>query len=68
MYEFCSNCESEVRIKSKFIRQTCPKCGKSILPCSLCDLDIVICELCDLNEERVGGVHNGQDTGITDTF
>lgn len=35
--EWCPHCEDEVKLKNEFTRQICPKCGHSILPCSICE-------------------------------
>lgn len=34
--EYCSHCENEVVLDSKFCKQRCPICNKIIKPCSLC--------------------------------
>lgn len=34
--EWCQNCENEVELVNEFVRQACPNCGATILPCSLC--------------------------------
>lgn len=45
--EWCPHCETEVEIPAHLcITQTCPNCGKEILPCSLCNNDIVNCREC----------------------
>lgn len=36
-YELCPECENEVVLENGFAVQTCPECGKPILPCSICD-------------------------------
>ena len=35
--EYCSHCECEVLLDTKFEIQTCPVCGKKIAPCNLCN-------------------------------
>jgi len=35
-YEVCPHCEEEVRLKAELMVQTCPKCGKRIVTCSMC--------------------------------
>ena len=35
-WEMCPECEEEVMLETKFEIQTCPSCGKPILPCNLC--------------------------------
>jgi len=36
IWELCPYCEREVKLKNSFIRQKCPKCKMTILPCSIC--------------------------------
>lgn len=34
--ELCPYCDTEVQLDNKFVPQTCPNCGRVILPCSIC--------------------------------
>ena len=36
IYELCPLCEDEVQLDNIFKVQTCPTCGKAIVPCSIC--------------------------------
>lgn len=38
LFEYCSNCQEEVRILSNQASK-CPNCDYRILPCSMCDND-----------------------------
>lgn len=51
VYELCPCCEEEVKLDAVLKIQTCPSCGKPILPCSLCDMDAVDCSKCELERE-----------------
>ena len=35
--ELCPYCDTEVQLENKFVPQTCPNCGRVILPCSICE-------------------------------
>ena len=35
-YEVCPHCGEEVELKAELSVQTCPKCGKRIVTCSMC--------------------------------
>lgn len=35
-YEVCPHCGDEVRLEAELKVQTCPKCGKRIVACSMC--------------------------------
>ncbi len=48
VYEWCSCCNTEVKLYAVSERQTCPNCGVTILPCALCDCDVVDCAKCHL--------------------
>lgn len=45
--EWCSECDSEVVLPSKFEVHKCPECGKEILPCNLC-YENAVCSECPL--------------------
>jgi len=49
VFEWCSHCESEVKIKRDRISK-CPYCKASIRPCMLCDMDIVNCNDCKFDK------------------
>ena len=34
--EYCPHCDSEVELKNEFVVQQCPRCKRSIKPCSVC--------------------------------
>lgn len=57
VYEVCPFCEEEVKLKSVMKVQSCPSCGKLILPCSLCDSDVADCVNCQLEKERENLLH-----------
>ena len=51
-YEVCPHCENEVKLKAELMVQTCPKCGKRIVTCSMCracDTPENYCEKCSLS-------------------
>ena len=48
VYEWCPECDTEVKLKAVFKVQTCPNCSKPIYPCALCDHDKVDCSKCKL--------------------
>ena len=35
-WDICPECEEEVMLKTRFEIQTCPLCGRPIVPCTLC--------------------------------
>lgn len=37
--EYCSNCNSFVKLPSDFAVQICPECGGAIVPCNICPLN-----------------------------
>lgn len=49
--EYCPHCECEVLIDTKFEIQTCPVCGKKIVPCNLCNG--ICCQNCSLNARHL---------------
>lgn len=49
--EYCPHCECEVLIDTKFEIQTCPVCGKKIVPCNLCNG--ICCQDCSLNARHL---------------
>lgn len=49
VYEWCSLCETEVKLKAVLKTQTCPNCKKSIKPCSMCLMDNLKCVECKLD-------------------
>lgn len=53
--EMCPHCENEVEIESVGV-QICPKCHKSILPCSACELKC--CNECGYQEDELYKVGN----------
>lgn len=38
IYEYCPHCDTEVTLMDEFKVQSCPNCGKKIVPCNLCPL------------------------------
>ena len=36
--EYCPHCDSEVELEYKFEVQQCPRCKRSIKPCSICTI------------------------------
>lgn len=49
--EWCSECDSEVVLLSRFEVQKCPEGGNKILPCNLC-YDNVNCSKCPLMSDE----------------
>jgi hypothetical protein len=49
-YEWCPECEYEVKLKNEFKLQKCPKCRKLILPCSICPTNYEGCNECVLSK------------------
>lgn len=57
--ELCPHCEKEVELDNIFKVQTCPNCGKRILPCSICEFKTkeeenyyLHCDNCPLENDR----------------
>lgn len=36
VWELCPECEEEVMLDTELKVQTCPNCGKRIVPCAMC--------------------------------
>lgn len=36
VWELCPECEEEVMLDAELKVQTCPNCGKRIVPCAMC--------------------------------
>lgn len=50
-YEWCPECDTEVKLKAELMVQTCPHCGKRIVTCSMCracDTEDNYCSKCCL--------------------
>lgn len=49
--EWCSECETEVVLPSRFEAYKCPECGNQILPCNLCYYNVE-CSKCPLMSDE----------------
>ena len=49
-YELCPHCGNEVELKAKLTIQTCPKCYKKIVSCSMCN-KYNHCAKCSLSKQ-----------------
>lgn len=53
VYEYCHECEEEVKLEATFDRyQSCHNCLSLMLPCSLCDADYANCNKCHELREK----------------
>lgn len=52
VYEYCPHCDCEVNLENELKVQSCPKCGKKLVPCNICPLlaDGKCPSLCPLSE------------------
>ena len=50
--EYCPHCDTEVTLMNEFKVQSCPNCGKKLVPCNICPLlaDGKCPNLCPLSE------------------